>query len=90
MEGQILALWRREKGNLKKIERRRSNSTNGLVGYDTTLTRLGPRVRLPLGVMVLIFSLKLVFYLFKIYIYVELNLKYFQKSNILLHVPNNL
>ncbi len=30
-------------------------STNGLVGYDTTLTRLGSRVQFPLGVEVLYF-----------------------------------
>jgi hypothetical protein len=34
---------------------REITSTDGLVGYDTALTRLGSRVRLPLGVMVLTF-----------------------------------
>ena len=49
MQGKV---WRR-KPLLRDIERGGSNSTDGLVGYDTALTRLGPRVRLPLGVVVL-------------------------------------
>lgn len=40
---------------IRRYEGRSNNRSDGLVGYDTTLTRLGPRVRLPLGVDVLFF-----------------------------------
>lgn len=54
IEKQKKKLQRAQQSTFKyKSNDRTVTRTHGLVGYDTTLTRSGPRVRIPLGVMVL-------------------------------------
>ncbi|TNV77892.1 hypothetical protein FGO68_gene12757 [Halteria grandinella] len=48
---QVMWLYDIETGFKSKYRQKSGTGSHGLVGYDTALTRLGPRVQFPLAVM---------------------------------------